>query len=120
MHSAGHHHGNGAAAPSGPSLLEIVAAHEAGLMAQVSAGEDSGRELLDTAHAEATSFLTEDYAHLEREVAEIRRNAAEQREADTTSIRAACDARVSEIRSKAGARLDEVFREVVDRVVPRA
>jgi vacuolar-type H+-ATPase subunit H len=119
MHSAGNHHSHGSA-PSGPTLLEIVAAHEASLMDQVAEGDRGGRALLDEAHAEATGFLTEDYAQLEREVAEIRRQSAEKREGETASIRAACETRVGEIRSRASQKMDEVFREVVDRVIPRA
>jgi vacuolar-type H+-ATPase subunit H len=120
MHSAGtHHHGHGTV-KTGPSLLEIVAAHETGLMDQVSEAERNARALLDEAHAEATSYLSEDYAQLEREIAELRRQAAEKRDAEVASIRQACDARVTEIRSQAGQKLDEVFREVVDRVIPRA
>lgn len=116
MHTAASHD----TVKHGPSLLEIVAAHETALMDKVSSTEAAARELLDASHSEATNFLTEDYAQLERDVAELRRNAAEAREQQVAAIRSACDTKVAAVRQRAGVKLEQVFSEVVRRVLPRA
>ncbi len=116
MHTTGAH----TPAHTGPSLLETVAEHESALLGQLEDSERQGRLLLEEAQAEATAFLTEDYGQLEREVAELRRKAAEDREADVLSVQRACDAKVAGIRSGAAQKLDQVFSEVVRRVLPRA
>lgn len=116
MHTAASHD----TAKHGPSLLEIVAAHETSLMDKVSSTDNEVRKLLDDAHAEATHFLTEDYAQLERDVADFRRKGNEAREQEVAAIRAACEQKVAAVRQRAGAKLEQVFIEVVRRVLPSA
>jgi vacuolar-type H+-ATPase subunit H len=114
------HHASHATAKHGPSLLEVVAEHESGLMAKVADAELQAKTLLDEAHTEAAGFLTEDYAQLEREVSDMRKRATEQRESVATGIRAASDAKVAAIRQQSAAKVETVFQEVVRRVVPRS
>lgn len=116
MHTSAAH----APAHTGPTLLESVAAHEASLIARVAETEQAGRKLVDDAQSAAAAFLTDDYAQLEREAAEMRRRAADEREAEAAAIRRACDDKVVAIRSQASKKLDQVFAEVVRRVLPRA
>lgn len=89
-------------------------------MDQVATTDKQARELLDAAHAEATHYLTEDYAQLERDVAEIRRGASEAREQQVAAIRSACDTKVAAVRQRADVKLEQVFSEVVRRVLPSA
>ena len=74
------HHASHATAKHGPSLLEVVAEHESGLMAKVADAELQAKSQLDESHTEAAGFLTEDYAQLEREVSDMRKRATEQRD----------------------------------------
>ncbi len=116
MHTTGAH----TPAHTGPSLLETVAEHESALLAQLEATEHQGRAQIEVAQGEAAAFLTDDYSQLEREVAELRRRAAEDREVDVLAVRRACDEKVAGIRAGAAQKLDQVFSEVVRRVLPRA
>ena len=116
MHSTGHH----GAAHHGPSLLDLVAEHETTLLEQLEGAQHEARGLVDEAHVAATAFLTNDYAQLEREVAEKRRAAQDQRESESARIQHEAETKVAAIRERAAGKIDMVFNEIISRVLPRA
>ena len=100
------------------SLLETVADHEEGLLADLGGGEEQGRAVVEAAQAEATRFLADAHQQLETELAELRRNAAEVRAQESQAIEQAAAEKVRTIHAKLAASRGAVIEEIVAQVLP--
>ena len=100
------------------SLLETVADHEQGLLAGLNAVEQEGREIVEAAQAQAAFLLGETHQQLETELAELRRNAAEDRAQECQAIEEAAAEKVRTIHANLAASRDAVIDEIVARVLP--
>jgi vacuolar-type H+-ATPase subunit H len=102
------------------SLLEIVAQHEKQLMESLEGAREEARKVVDAAHAESANVLHEAGATLEAEVAVLRRDAAQAREAQRVAIEQAAAAEVERIRAESAVRTEAVRRELIARILPGA
>ena len=100
------------------SLLETVADHEEGLLANLNAVEREGHEIVEAAQAEATLLLGEAAQELETELAELRRKAADTREQESRNIEQAAADKVRTIQSNLASSRDAVIEEIVALVLP--
>jgi vacuolar-type H+-ATPase subunit H len=100
------------------SLLETVADHEQGLLADLGGAEEESRAIVEAAQAEATRLLGEAHQELEAELAELRRKAADERAQESQVIEQAADEKVRTIHAKLAASRGAVIEEIVGRVLP--
>jgi F0F1-type ATP synthase membrane subunit b/b' len=107
-----------AAPAKAPALLSAVASHEEQLMDSLRQAQAQARAAVDSAHADAAANLTETSAQLDVEMAEMRRKAAQEREAEVQRVQAASLDRVAGIRANADAKLAAVRSEILRRILP--
>jgi len=100
------------------SLLETVADHEKGLAESLSSAEEEARALSDAAHDEAASTLSHANAELDREIAALRKEAAEARDSEQARIEQESAARVDDIRRNAESKLQSALEEILRRILP--
>lgn len=100
------------------SLLETVAEHEEGLLAEVSAAEEEGRGIVETAQAQAATTLSEAYHEAESEIAELRRKAGIAREKERLEIEEDAVDKVRAIREESADKRSAVVEEFLGLVLP--
>ena len=100
------------------SLLETVATHESTLMKELEQAREEARQLVDTAHAEGASIQQEVTNQLEEEVSMLRREAAQARESERSTIQQQTASAVESIRTQSASRADSVRSELIARIIP--
>lgn len=100
------------------SLLESVAAHETALMKELEQAREEARALVEVAHTEGAALQQETNARLDEEVAGLRREAAQAREAERAKIQQDTASRVEQIRQESSKRVAVVRDELIARIVP--
>lgn len=100
------------------SVLDEAAKHESALMAQVRAADKDAQRLVAQAHEQAAAHLLEQQHQVERDIAEMRRTAAAEREREEAAIAAAAEQKVADIRAKAAPNVDKIRQLVVSRILP--
>lgn len=100
------------------SLLESIAQHETSLMGDLDSTREEARQIVEAAHADSAVVLQNTNTQLEAQIAELRRNAAREREEVKTSIEEAAASNVEKIRTESAERKADVRKELVDRILP--
>jgi vacuolar-type H+-ATPase subunit H len=103
-----------------PSVLSAAARHETALMTRIAAAEQDAQRRTGQAHEQAAALLIETQHRTERDIAEMRRQAAVERERVEAAIADEAGRKVAEIRAKAAPNLDRIRRAVVGRILPSA
>ncbi len=100
------------------SLLETVACHETALLADLETVREEAREIVEAAHRESAALLQAANEKLDAEIADLRRNAAREREEVRLSIEHATAAEVERIRTESAGRTHDVRQALLARIVP--
>ena len=100
------------------SILLEAAKHETALVARLHAAEQEAQRIIGLAHEQAAAHLTESAHRTERDIAEMRRQAATERERDEATISEAAQGKVADIRAKALPNRDKIRQTIVARILP--
>lgn len=87
-------------------------------MARLTAAEQEAQQLVGQAHEQAAAHLTESTHRTEGDIAEMRRQAASERERDELNIETEAQRKVAEIRAKAAPNRDKIRQAVIARILP--
>ena len=100
------------------SLLQRVAEHETALLTEVKATERDGREIVESAQSEAAALLAEAHQNLEKELADLRRKAAEEREEERQKIESATASQVRTVRENSVNKRAALVEEILSLLLP--
>ncbi len=100
------------------SLLQQVAEHETGLLAEVKTAERDGRAIVEAAQSEAATLLAEAHQSLERELADLRRVAADEREGERRNIETATASQVRTVRENSVNKRAALVEEILGLLLP--
>lgn len=101
------------------SLLDKVAKHETALLAELATAEAEAQRIIDEAHTKASAHLQEIQNQVDKEIIEMRRKAAADRQATLEQIAADTERQVREIRDRSAGHLDSVKNELLEMVLPK-
>lgn len=104
----------------GASVLAEAARHESAIMARIAAAEQEAQNIINHAHEQAANALLESQQRTERDIAQLRHKAAEERDAVERSVEEAADQKVASIRAQAAPNLERVQKLIVARILPGA
>ena len=105
---------------SSASVLLEAARHEHALAARIAVAEQEAQKRTAHAHEQAAAHITEASHRMERDIAEMRRQAAAEREREQLRIAQESEQKVAEIRAKAAPNVDRIRQAVVARILPAA
>ena len=100
------------------SVLAEAARHETALMAGIAAAEQEAQGIIGTAHEQAAALLTDSAHRTERDIAQMRQQAAADRDRTEGAITEEAAAKVADIRAKAAPNLDQIRKVIVSRILP--
>lgn len=103
---------------SNGTLLETVAAHESGLMAQVEETKQANRKAIEEAQANAISTLQQLQNKLDQELTDKRHQASFARDNEQQQIESDTERKVKEIRDAAAPKLDAIRDQIVATLLP--
>jgi len=100
------------------SMLETIAQHESALMADLEKARDEARRIVEAAHAAGATALLETNSRLDADVAALRREAIQKREAERSRIQQETAARVEIIRAETAGKTAAVRDDLLARIIP--
>ena len=103
---------------SSASVLLAAARHEHALAARIATAEQEAQKRSVHAHEQAAAHLTESAHRMERDILEMRRQAASEREREQLRIAQESEHKVADIRTKAAPNVDRIRQMVVSRILP--
>ncbi len=87
-------------------------------MSRIAAAEQDAQRRVGQAHEQAAAQLIETQHRTERDITEMRRQAAAERERNEAAIVEEANRKVADIRAKAAPNLERIRRAVVARILP--
>ncbi|MFP6582597.1 MAG: V-type ATPase subunit subunit G family protein [Candidatus Hydrogenedentota bacterium] len=101
------------------SIVASVASHEQELLAKLEASTEEAREIVDQARANARTSQQNSESKLNDDMAEIRCEKDEVREAQLQATVSAAEERLADVRTNAASQVDAIAQEVLSLFIPK-